>query len=727
MKISADGATVDGVAISGSYDTFGTPDITSPSHIGLLIGAANVAIDNSVLTGDAFASRPFGTTSLATGLSFDHNLVQDWTRAAYFTAGSTGSITGNAFVDNAGGVFSEGMSFVVTGNNFSGSTGADVGGYITAATFDIGTVVHDNTYSTTVAQPIGVYVFGPDGEVVNGSDTATNFHLEYHTGTATVHGGAGSDAISYSDDGAGVSINLAAGTATGAGGTTTFTSIENAYGGGGNDTITGNTGANVLIGDDGNDVFTGGGGADIIQGGVGTDTASYTGTLLATAITGAADADPATAGNQAGWQVNAGVAEGTDLLTGVEKVNDGAGHHFLLVGNGGYATIQEAVDAAVSGDTIIVGAGTFAGASISKELTLIGQGAGQTIITAPLTGLPPAVTGNGFSLTGDIDSTAGDLAATVTIQGFSFVGNVVGVRVSSSTNLDHLVITNSDFHDNTSNGVGMGSGAPLLSAIDIVDSTFSHNGIVASGNSTKGSGDISLFNFLGNALIKNVTVHGGDSPVANPSNANFAIQVAGYDPSSHDILHAIGNVVFDNVSVTGAYSKTLLFVQGYTDLDGLSFLNTGTNLNGSAGWGVAAQIDPTTGSLVDFDAAAAAALAPSVVDLSHLTAVNNIPFASVDPTHPLFAYNGVALGAVFYGTPVADQVTGTGGVDVMFGGDGNDTLDGGAGADTLIGGTGNDTYVVDNAGDVVDRGARRGHRHGADVGSATRSAPMSRT
>ena len=131
--------------------------------------------------------------------------------------------------------------------------------------------------------------------------------------------------------------------------------------------------------------------------------------------------------------MNAGVAEGTDLLTGVEKVNDGAGHHFLLVGNGGYATIQEAVDAAVSGDTIIVGAGTFAGASISKELTLIGQGAGQTIITAPLTGLPPAVTGNGFSLTGDINSTAGDLAATVTIQGFSFVGNVVGVRVSSST------------------------------------------------------------------------------------------------------------------------------------------------------------------------------------------------------------------------------------------------------------------------------------------------------
>ena len=235
----------------------------------------------------------------------------------------------------------------------------------------------------------------------------------------------------------------------------------------------------MLIGNGGNDTFTGGGGADMIQGGAGTDTAVYTGTLTAAGITAAVDADPATAGNQPGWQVSAGGAEGTDLLTGVEKVNDGAGHHFLLVGNGGYATIQEAVDAAASGDTIIVGAGTFAGANIGKELTLIGQGAGQTIITTPMTGSPPS--SNGFQLTGDINSTAGNSAATVTIQGFSFVGNTVGVRVSSGANLDHLVITNSDFHDNTSNGVGMGSGAPLLSAIDIINSTFSHNGIAVAG------------------------------------------------------------------------------------------------------------------------------------------------------------------------------------------------------------------------------------------------------
>ena len=141
VKVQAGGpVTVDGVEISGSYDTFGTPDITSPSHIGLLIGSADVTIENSVLTGDDLDSRPFGTTSAATGLDFDHNVVHDWARAAYFTAGSDGSITHNIFHDNGGGVFSEGLSFEVSDNSFSGSTGADVGGYVTAATVNIASV-----------------------------------------------------------------------------------------------------------------------------------------------------------------------------------------------------------------------------------------------------------------------------------------------------------------------------------------------------------------------------------------------------------------------------------------------------------------------------------------------------------------------------------------------------------------------------------------------------------
>ena len=175
---------------------------------------------------------------------------------------------------------------------------------------------------------------GPNGQVVDASDTATNFHLEYHSGTATVHGGAGSDAISYSDDGAGVSINLAAGTATGVGGTTTFTSIENAYGGGGNDTITGSVGANTL---------TGGGGDDTLDGGAEKDTAAYATTLALGDVV---------ANGTGGWTVNGGADEGTDTLSNVEFVEHGGGR-YVLFGNGGFATLKEAVEAATHpGDTI---------------------------------------------------------------------------------------------------------------------------------------------------------------------------------------------------------------------------------------------------------------------------------------------------------------------------------------------------------------------------------------
>ena len=170
--------------------------------------------------------------------------------------------------------------------------------------------------------------------MVNGSDTATSFHLEYHPSAATVHGGAGSDAISYSDDGAGVTINLAAGTSSGAGGTATFTSIENAVGGSGNDTITGSAGANTL---------TGGGGDDTLDGGAEKDTAAYATTLALGDVV---------ANGTGGWTVNGGADEGTDTLSNVEFVEHGGGR-YVLFGNGGFATLKEAVEAATHpGDTI---------------------------------------------------------------------------------------------------------------------------------------------------------------------------------------------------------------------------------------------------------------------------------------------------------------------------------------------------------------------------------------
>lgn len=127
---------------------------------------------------------------------------------------------------------------------------------------------------------------------------------------------------------------------------------------GGNDTLRGGEGDDELYGADkpggsaageiGNDRLEGGAGDDALIGGGGQDTAIYNGVLTVDKFTTIADADPTT-GVIPGWQIDAiGIGEGTDTLTGVQIVqaedpdgaNVGSTGRFLLVGNGGFATIR---------------------------------------------------------------------------------------------------------------------------------------------------------------------------------------------------------------------------------------------------------------------------------------------------------------------------------------------------------------------------------------------------
>ncbi len=156
------------------------------------------------------------------------------------------------------------------------------------------------------------------------------------------------------------------------GGVRNLTLGDYAAGQGANVTVIGNNLGDTVTGNSGNTTFTGGTGADTFVTGTNIDsTSTFTGgagidTLV---YREHISRDDITVENGK-WVVSCNV--GTDNLNGVEHVTDGT-HNFWLVGDGGFATIQEAVDAASAGDTIMIGDGTFAGATVNKALNILGN------------------------------------------------------------------------------------------------------------------------------------------------------------------------------------------------------------------------------------------------------------------------------------------------------------------------------------------------------------------
>lgn len=105
---------------------------------------------------------------------------------------------------------------------------------------------------------------GPDEITVNSSLVNRRSSHRF-----TIEGGADADLLRYDAAAPGVVVNLAAGTASGISGG--ISSIENVWGGGGNDVLIGDGNRNILVGFDGNDALVGGDGNDDLWGGGGRD------------------------------------------------------------------------------------------------------------------------------------------------------------------------------------------------------------------------------------------------------------------------------------------------------------------------------------------------------------------------------------------------------------------------------------------------------------------------
>jgi pectin methylesterase-like acyl-CoA thioesterase len=194
------------------------------------------------------------------------------------------------------------------------------------------------------------------------------------------------------------------------------------------------------------------------------------------------------------------------IVEGTDPVGAATGR-FLLVGNGGFASIQDAVDAAVDGDTILIAAGTYAeNVVVDEAITLIGMGGATSVIIDP-------ASGTGLTVSGNIGS------GTVTIDGIGFQGGTNGVSASGAVTLGHLEILNSSFSGNSQHGVFVNGKSDGIGKVTVSGSSFSDNG----DGSSNGDGDIVLFEYRGDATIQNVTINNATGT------ADTAIQIAGFE------------------------------------------------------------------------------------------------------------------------------------------------------------------------------------------------------
>jgi len=161
-----------------------------------------------------------------------------------------------------------------------------------------------------------------------------------------------------------------------------------------------------------------------------------------------------------------------------------------------YSTIQAAVNASCSGDTILVGAGTYnETVTVGKSLSLIGAGSSNTIIDGR--GLGP-----GVNITG---------ATGVTISGFTIRNADIvssGIVVAFSNNVtitDNLIRASSQ-----SNGTYvLGSNTVTIQANNITGNVWGiavqggFSNILQANNVTGNSVGIGIFNSQGNKIVDN--------------------------------------------------------------------------------------------------------------------------------------------------------------------------------------------------------------------------------
>ena len=469
----------DGIAISAMTSDTGTAmnifnagTLNGSTAISASSGTGTLIMTN---TGSMFTNGTTISVSSSTGPTVLNNsgtIESFGSFAVFFSAGNdrlfnTGTIIGNVLLGVGNDLYDGTAGFIA--GRVDGSTGNDtiIGGEF-AETFRGG-----NDEDTIVA--------GGGNDTIEGTD--------FDAANDIYDGGDGIDTIELNADGNDITVDLAAGLASGGlFGVDTLISIENAVTGNGNDLLIGNDEDNYLYGGANNDTLIGGRGADRLDGGQGVDTADYS------------DADAAVLlflDGRANW----GDARG-DVMSNIENLI-GSDYADTLVGSDDANMIEGGAGAdtifALDGDDTIDGG---AGSDF-----LYGQDGNDVLMGS---GSPDRLDGGA-----DIDT-----------ADYSNATSSVGIRLNGSPNFgfatgDTFVnienLTGSDFGD-----VIVGSSlGQVLDGGDGGDSIFAQLGndtiIGGAGNdnlSGQGGNDVFVFeDGFGNDTIGDFDAANGDEDI----------------------------------------------------------------------------------------------------------------------------------------------------------------------------------------------------------------------
>lgn len=418
----------------------------------------------------------------------------------------------------------------------------------------------------------------------------------------------------------------------------------------------------------GNDTLVTGSGDDRLTGGAGDDTLDGNGGI-----------DTAVVGTGAGFIANGSdwtvvSSDGVDTLVDIEIVEDGDGGRVLLVGSGGFATIQEAVDAAGDGDAILIAAGTYQEQVLidGKDLTIVAEDG--AVLEMPDNASIVSSGGYNSALTvlgGDVDII--NLAIDGRGQGGGFVtqtfAGVAFIDADGSSFVDGSV---TGFQGTPLNGQQHGYGI-------IVRSTDGgpHN-VEISGNTIDGFQKNGI-DARGAGLV--VDIHG---------NAITGAGATGVLAQNGIVLLGATGVVHDNTISGLGYTGGGTVAAGVLLYEGADEVTVTDNTITMAGIGTGAT------AIHLFNSQPGTITGNTVTDsASGIEQTGTIVATGADLLH------GDGGRDFLFGGEDDDDLAGGAGDDALDGGAGDDVLDGGTGDDILTGGLGDDTYLVDSVLDSV--------------------------